>query len=561
MIAPLVSRIATLLPVLLILVWPACAWSTNLPLTKTLTVRLSSISSQGLRQTVSEISARTDATGKIPFHFPVVPSAAVTPFLHIQIMDGDAVLRQAIAPSPQPGENAEAGVSEVTDLQARALLKTLEISGKLTPLHLLVAQTLLRAPTISAVNAESMGTAITAGADAMAGVLSSDGATAAQLSGFMASLAKGLSDAAALYRASVDEAVAFDEKVEAYKRGEAHAALLQALISAGSDAGINLETVCTAFAAAGKATETIIESNSGIDLITKGVMRFGFVSGIINLSNYRMLHERVASLSYAGVSPPAFSRIFDVLELVRLYTTNRLKGADGEELEYFLIGDLQKLRVREFNLLAAQDVLLFKMGMESYSDIASSNPEYATIMLAITSRMSAMGGVMAGMTPERLMEILGRSVSPPPLFSPAQLAATESTYIPTLNAYELAAWSYVSKTPAFRYTPVPGLDDQLVDTPASNATFDSLAEPYKSLVLLMGDLGTAGNLYWQDQRDADADLTAHPLNPPRWYPLATVHQILENNRQRLSLIRQHISGVSPQARDALTSLLGAITTF
>ena len=555
------SRMAFILIALLMLVLPNSSWSMNLPLSKDLTVRLSTLNSQGQLQTVTEITSKTDSLGKIAFDFPTVPSATDTPFLHVQIMDGVTVLRQTIVPSPQAGGNVDVGISEVTDLQARSLLKAAAISGRLTPLHLLVAQALLRTPTISIANAESVGAAIATGADAIAGVLATDSLTSEQLSTFMSSLSKGLADAAAMYRKSVDDAVVFDQKVEAYRRGEAYAVLLKALITAGSDAGINLETICTGFAAAGKATETTIESNPGIDLVTKAGMRIGFVSGILNLSNYRMLRELVNSFSYAGIFPPKFSRTFDAFDLVLLNTTNRLKGTDGELLEYSLLNDLQALRVREFNALATQDLLLMKMNMEIYFEMYSSS-EYSALMLDITSRMASMGGVMAGMTPEILMGILGKSISPPPVLLLAQQAVAQSTYVPTLNAYELAAWSYIYQEPSFIYTPISGLSDQLVIKPTVTLVFDKLAEPYKSLALLMEDLSLVGNLRWQDQQDTEAYIAANPLNPPRWYPLASVHQILENNRQRLLLVRQHMSGVSPKAQDALIYLLSqSLTEF
>lgn len=526
------------------------AWSAHLPLMKDLTVRLSTLSGQGRLQTVSEIVARTDAVGKITFSFPVVPSSASAPFLHIQIMDGATVLRQAIVPSPQAGGNADVGVSEVTDLQARSLLGASAISGRLTPLHLLVAQALLHTAPDAAAHAESIGSAIAAGADAMAAVLSADGLTADQEAAFTGSLSRGLSAAAAMYRKSVDDSVVFDGKVEAYRRGEAYAALLQSLVTAGLDAGINLETLSTAFAAAGEATEAAIESNPTIDPVAKAGMRFGFVSGILSLSNYRMVRELMDSLSYVGISPDYFPRISYVLELVLLNTTNTLKGAIGSLWEYSSRNDIAGLRVQEFNAVAVQDLLLLKMGMESY--VFPASPESVALMLEITSRMAGTGGIMTVMTPETLMEIFNRSTFLPPFLDPE----TQSSFVPTLTPYELAAWSYVHAEPTFVYTPIPGLIDQLVVKPTVIPQFDKLAEPYKSLALLMYDLSMIGDLRWQDQNDAEADLIANPANPPRWYPLAAVHRILENNRQRLSLVRQHMSGVSPKTKDALIYLLG-----
>ena len=419
------------------------AWSsTYLPLNKNLTVRLSALSSQGQLQTVSDIVAKTDSLGKIAFNFPSVPSSETTPFLHIQIMDETNVLRQAIVPSPQAGGNVDVGVSEVTDLQARSLLKASTIAGRLTPLHMLIAQTLLRTPTISTETAESIGTAIVAGADAISDALATDGLTSDRLSTFTASLSKGLADASAVYRKSVDDSVAFDQNVEAYRRGESYAILMQALITAGSDAGINLETICTAFASAGEATETAIESNPIIDPVAKAGMRLGFVSGILTLSNYKMLRELINSFNYAGVSPPEFSRMFD---LVWVNTTNNLKGADSRLLGGSLQSDIQTLRVQEFNLLAAQDLLMFKVSMEIVF-ANNTNPEYAALMLDITSQMASMGGIMTGMTPEILMGILGRPEPPPVFLVAAQQVVSQASNTPVLTPFELAAWAYILPT-------------------------------------------------------------------------------------------------------------------
>jgi len=541
---------------ILLLAAPARSWSTNLPLSKQLTVRLSALSSQGQLQAVSEVSAKTDSLGKITFAFPTVPSSAVTPFLHLQIVDGSEVLRQAIVPAPLPGGTVDTGVSETTDLQARAILKAAAISGKLTPVHLLVAQALLRTPAISAANAESAGAAIVAGAEAAAQVLASDSLTGEQLPRFMSALSRSLADAAALYRASVDDAIVFDQNVETYRRGEAFAVLLQGLIAAGREAGINLETVSTAFAAAGGAAETELEATPAIDPFTRAEMRFGYITGILNLSNFRMLRELITSLGYVGISSPRFERMYNVIDLVWDNTTSNQKGGDRALLA---ASDIQALRIQEFNALAVQDLLLLKMTMESVS-ASNASPEYGDLMLEITGRMAGMGGVMAGMTPELLLEILGRSTSPPPIFKVQKTALLAST-VPTLPAFELAAWSYIHRETGFRYTPVQGLADQLA-TPITItiSAFDRLAEPYRSMALLTSDLWLAGNLRWQDQRAADDYIAAHPLDPPGTYPLTTIHQILENDRQRLAQVRQHISGVSPEARNALMYLINSTKT-
>lgn len=547
----LAGNVAFVLLLILLLVVPADSWSMNLPLSKELTVKLSTLNSLGQLQEVVSVTSKTDSLGKIAFSFPTVPSSEVTPFLHLQIMDGRVILRQAVVPAPLSGGAVDIGVSETTDLQARSILKAAAISGRLTPIHLLVAHALLRTPAISTANAESAGAAIAAGAEAMAQVLASDSLTGEQLTAFMNALSRGLTDAAAIYRAAVDDAILFDQNVETYRRGEAFAILLQGLVTAGQEAGISLETISTAFAAAGGAAEAALEATPAIDPFTRAEMRFGYITGILNLSNFRMLRELITSLGYVGISPPRFERMYNVIDLVWNNTTSNQKGGDRALLA---ASDIQTLRIQEFNALAVQDLLLFKMTLESaFANNTSS--EYGDLMLETTGRMAAMGGVMSGMTPEAFLGILGRPTTAFPPLSDGETTAAVAA-VPTLPPLELAAWSYINRVPGFRYTLVAGLAEQLA-TPIFIPAFDRLAEPYRSLALLTYDLQLAGNLRWQDQRAADEYIAAHPLDPPGSYPLATIRQILENDRKRLALVRQHISGVSPEVRNALMYLINS----
>jgi len=274
-------------------------------------------------------------------------------------------------------------------------------------------------------------------------------------------------------------------------------------------------------------------------------MRFAYMTGILNLSNFRMLRELITSLGYVGITRPRFERMYNVIDLVWNNTTTNQMAGDGDLVAAASQNDIQALRTQEFNALAVQDMLLFKMSLES-ATAGNVFPEYGDLMLEITGRM-------AGMTPGLLLEILGRSTLPPPILKVQKTALLAAT-VPTLSAFELAAWSYIHREPGFRYTPIPGLVDQLA-TPIFIPASDRLAEPYRSMALLMSDLAVVSNLRQKEQLAADDYSIAHPLDPPGWYPLATVHQILENDRQRLAQVRQHITGASPEARDALIYLI------
>ena len=200
------------------------------------------------------------------------------------------------------------------------------MSGYLSPLHLLVAQTLLRSPTISSTDAESIGIAVDAGVSAFKTVLAADSVTSTKLHFLWIPSGKDLRLHLRSIAGAVDDAMFTDQNVEAYIRGEAFAVLLQSVISAAMDAGINLETINTAFGSMGNSTESLMGQIPGIGPLSKAEMRYGFISGMLTLSNYRWLLESRNSLGYVGMAPPTFSRIFDVMDLMQGNTLSMQKG-------------------------------------------------------------------------------------------------------------------------------------------------------------------------------------------------------------------------------------------
>lgn len=541
-------KVSSFLVPFMLIALPSVALSMNLPINKEMTVRLSTLSSQGQLQTVSDLGTKTDAQGKIAFNFSTVPSSTVSPYLHIQILYEASVLRQTIVPSPLPGSNVDIGVSETTDLQARSILKAVEISGKLSPLYLLVAQTLIRSPAISTSNAESIGIAVVAGAEAISNSLIAHGVTSDQIAVFVTALSKGQVAVAATYRKSVDDSVFFDQNIETYRRGEAFTVLLQSLINAGYEAGVNLETIGIAFASAGAATtETAIESLTGMSSIAKESIRLGYVTGILNLNNYKILKETATSLDHVGAAYPQFSRVFDTLGLLQANIVSNQKYIEKGILSSLAMNDINAVYSQEFNTLATQDLMLFKVALEM-AFASSVSTEYSDLMFEITSRMASKGGIMSGMTSNILSGILGG------------IDNTTTSSLP-LGPYALAVWSSIDKEPSFIYSPIAGLADQVISQPAL-PQFDKLAEPYKSLVLLTYDLSLISRIRKQEQTTIEEAYLANPANPQRWIPFSSVTQILSNDWQRASLVRQHISGASQQTKDSLIYLLTPyITTF
>jgi hypothetical protein len=251
------------------------------------------------------------------------------------------------------------------------------------------------------------------------------------------------------------------------------------------------------------------------------------------------------------MAPPTFSRIFDVMDLMQGNTLSMQKAYDKSLLVASLLNDANAVLTQEYNMLATQDLLLIKVSLETAFSSYSSNPDAVRLMLEITSKMSNMGGVMSGMTPDMLMVILGRAAAFPAL-SVSQQAVTQPTTVATLRPFELAAWSYIAKDPTFTYVPIPGLIDQVSAKPIIPA-FEKLLEPYKSIAMLSFDLSLIRSIR------SDEQIIAQNIDPT---PLAAFYQIQNNERQRLAQVRQHISGVSTSTSNTLICLLSPyIVTF
>jgi hypothetical protein len=524
-----------ILMTVLLPVFSSVAWSANLPLNRELTVRLSNVVADGSLLKVADAKATTDALGKITFSFISVPDSTIASFLHLQIIDGDVVLRQSIIPATAPGDTIEMGISEVTDFQARAALKAAAISGRLTSLHLLLAQTMFRSPGFYQLDAEQGGAAVAAAAAAMEERIIAEAVGAERLPGMLQAVAGGLGKAAAIYRKSVDESLWFDQKVEAYLRGEAFAELMQSFVNVGADAGIPLDTLSTAFAAAGSTAEASVASLPP-DAIE--AVRAGFITGMVQCGTYRYVRESVDALTAVGIFPGHFSKVS--VELTNLIdrTAYHQKATEGDLFGSSVFVEKQAAVVSEFNALAIRDLTFSKFGLEVHSDwITDPTSEYASYLTSVAARMSGMGGVMAGTTPDGLKAFLDSSY---------QLAFHRQ--------FLLAALNFLTPSSAFRYSPVPGLAEQVASPLLAAAPPDvgGLSSPYLDMVLFAYDMSLLASIR---QSEFSAAENALPADPPSWLALETIRSLYDKDLQRRATVRQHMYGIDPPAQLVIMNLL------
>jgi hypothetical protein len=500
-----------------------------LPFNRELTVRLSTVTADGILMQVADARATPDALGKIRFTFAFIPDSTVASFLHVQIIDGNAVLRQGIVPAPSPGGTIETGISEVTDVQARVALKTAAVSGRLNSLHLLLAQTMFRSPGFSQSDTEMGGAAVAAAAEALEGVITTDSGGAGRLPAFMKAIAEGLGDAAALYRHSVDDAVWFDEKVEAYRRGETLAMLMQSFVNAGANAGIPLDTLSTAFVAAGAAAEASL-----VDLSPAAIeaVRAGFITGMVQCGVNRYVRERADALTAVGVFPGRFGKVSAELYRLREIMMYYQKSEEGTLFGTSVLPNQLVAVGGEFNAFAQRDLTFLKYALELGSDWdVDPSSECALFLAEVAARMSAAGGIMSGTTPETLKAFFDNDTQP--------------------GQYQIAAWRFLTPSSPFSYSPVPGLAEQLT-SPPSPPDVGQLAGPYRDMALLGYDMTLLAMIR---QAEFLAAENALPTDPPSWLSLDTVRRLNDNDLQRRAAVRQRIGGIDPATSRAIMNLL------
>lgn len=518
---------------LLLVFWTAAAAAMPLPAKRLLTIQLSGIGATGQVFRAATTTALTDEQGKFSFSFASIPSAEISPFLLLEVKDGPTVLRRSIALAPETGGAAEVGIGEVADLQAAALLKALDGSGLLRPLHLVAALTMLRSVAIPLADAERTGSALNAAVAAFYASLTAEGATAEQVARFDGELLAGLRRVMARYRQSVDAASTADASIEAKARGEAFALLMGELIDAGTAAGLLPGTVTAAYLAAGGSAEADL-TRQNITPAVLSLVRAGFAMGMTQCQARSFVSDITRALGVVGNIPSGMLKylIFLQQRMVFAQQGGEILLADPQ------LADARTYETAIFNSLAIRDLIYLKALFDLYGfDYDSSfASDCDALRRLVIGRMAATDGVMSGMTLTRLQAIMGSGELPP------------------IDGLQLPVWAFVTVGTHFSYQAIPELAAG-VDNPPVQPQLDLLADPYRSLAALGYDITLMAKLNSQDQIAAE---NAAGGDTPRWLSLVTVADLARKAQTRRNEIRQRIGGLSEAEREAFLAILSGI---
>lgn len=585
---------------LLLLGMVAFANAAPLPINRTLTIQLSSINSEGLILPVTSTTSQTDAQGKFTFSFPTVPASDTAPFLLLQVYDGSSLLRQTIVPAPENGGAAEAGISEVSDLQARVLLSSISVKKKLTTIQYFLALTMLRTTVIPAEDVNKIVNAINAATDAfyaslyapaqivaqkssmlptqysstgnlVFGVFSSPtvtpptippprtlgpitgyppasppplvmvGSMPEQVAVFDKELLAGLRRVMSVYRKSVDDSSVSDPRIEALGRYQAITLMMRELIAASAVAGISLDVTDWAYLASGGAAETSLELQGTTPAVTS-LVRMCYSNGMILCQTFKTVHSNAVALTTLDISPPKLQRYSTLLNLISDSIPTSLRGIEVSLANAVLL-DAQAYEMQIYNTFAVRDIAYMKAYMQVFDIIYQSgvvDTEYEVLLSEVIGSMSGSGGVMSGMTTLRFQTIMGAGENAP------------------ISWQLLPVWLYLSQKAQYSYSPVPGLTSGGTTSPVQ-PLFDQLSGAYLAQAKLQYDMALTQQLNYHDNSVAE-DASAANI-PSRWISLSTAASLKRTYMTRRGDLRSRMSGITENEKDAFMAVTNGISGY
>ncbi|MFH1777968.1 MAG: hypothetical protein ABH952_10480 [Candidatus Omnitrophota bacterium] len=228
-------------------------------------------------------SAVADSNGKLEFTVSGVPNSDTYNFLAITVTlpDTGTVARRSVVPAPASGGTLNLGVSSVTNAQTNGFIAAFAAAGSDDPILALFGYLLVRSADVTATEIATMATFCYKGIKGTDGTGTTDGfeaylrsssratpATAAMMAQFRQNIVTNLSAYSSLYKDAVDEYFTSGASGELSKRGEAAARLMEYLIDAAVDAGINPDDVLMAIQAMGVIVVPLMEQ-----AVTDGTLR------------------------------------------------------------------------------------------------------------------------------------------------------------------------------------------------------------------------------------------------------------------------------------------------
>ena len=495
-------------------------------------VKMSTVSPAGQLTQSATTSGTSNANGKISFSFPNIPNNTLSKFLMVQIVDGNgAVVRQAMVAASAPGSNINMGVSEVTDKQAKAMLKVISDTGSDNPTPVMLLTTMVRSGAISDTDAQSFSLIARNAASALETYMTNNGVTATQMATFKTNMLSGISNIAVKNKEAVDAAT---PALAAGKMGEAMSGFMDTFVKAAADAGISANMMQIAYDEAGKAAEsTATTSPMSADAISAMQTTFRVET------QQRQLKAQMQTYSDAmttiGASTAHMQQFSTASAAMETAMTSARMNFEQMFADPAALPTTAAINAAESTMLTAMQTLFNKFVS---TDAAASNSDIAGMLGTMATRMRGMGGMMSGMTSTTLANMgIGKMMT-----TPGGALQNWTVMMASINDF-VTPGSQLTYAPS---TTLPGQLTALGVTPPTPPVFSQLADPYKSMLALHYDLMLIKLINVQKL----TQLGAAPTQ-------AQLAQLKEDALAMVAALKQNITGPTNVQKDAmLVSLTG-----
>jgi len=444
------------------------------------TVKLSTVSATGQLTQVASMPETADANGKVAFNFTGVPNNNSSRFLMLQIVDNNgATARQGMVAAPAPGGNVAMGVSEVTDKQAKAMLKTMADAQTTDPESaVMMLMTMVRSGAISDPDAQGFSPMASGAANAFDTFMANNGVTPTQMAAFQANLLTAMQGYAAEIKQSVD---ASTPAAEASARGDAIAHFMDAMVNAGANAGIPANLMHVAFDTAGAAAETAATSTTvNADVIT--AMKAQFRTGTQQRQMSAEMRRYADSMPVMGATTAQTQQFTTARTQMGSAMVSAQENFEQMYADPTTFPSTATISGNETAMLTTMQTAFNNFQSNSTTGVAASSTDISTMLGTMATRMSGMGGMMGGMNSGTLA---GMGIG-------MMTTAPGSTTTQDWTVMMVATNNFVMPTLAMSYTPsTTTLTTELTGlgiTPPTAPVFSTFAEPYKSMLELQYDL-------------------------------------------------------------------------